>query len=155
MLAIGTCFQAVATWFWSLNLAGKLAHVDLDAAVTGRNFPADLAIAADAQDLISYLLKGGAKPRIAPDFQCLAQNVKQQMPADLEDRIGPFHQSICMPDRRNRSRRHTAFVDSFRRQNFRRGGGRQYHGFDDDGANAVHAPCPVLGAILPFTLLTC
>lgn len=60
-LAIGCRFAEVGTGSWSFTPPGELLHVDADPAVPGRNFPAALAIRADAARFVERLL-----PRLPP-----------------------------------------------------------------------------------------
>lgn len=95
ILAIGTRFQAVATWFWSLDMHGKLAHIDIDPAVIGRNFPVEIALAADAEEALNELIQRLNPPSISADYLALARDVKARMRSDLEQRIGAFHREVC------------------------------------------------------------
>ena len=56
-LAIGCRFAEVGTGSYGLQPPGKLVHVDIDPFVLGRNFPAELKIAADAKPFVSALLQ--------------------------------------------------------------------------------------------------
>jgi acetolactate synthase-1/2/3 large subunit len=55
-LAIGCRFSEVGTGSYGLELPGKLVHVDIDPSVLGKNYRADLPIAADAAPFIAALL---------------------------------------------------------------------------------------------------
>lgn len=106
VLAIGTRFQAVATWFWSIDLSGKLCQIDVDPAMIGRNFPVLAGVVGDAGKAITALLDKA--PQRAPDetFLALARTVRDAMAADHEKRIGPVHAGFCdaidrhLPDER-------------------------------------------------------
>jgi len=65
-LAIGCRFSEVGTGSYGLQPPGKLIHVDIDPSVLGRNYPPDLAIAADAAAFLAKLLPL-LKPRAAND----------------------------------------------------------------------------------------
>lgn len=54
-LAIGCRFAEVATGSYGLTPPGKLIHVDIDPSVPGRNYAADLAVAADAAGFVEAL----------------------------------------------------------------------------------------------------
>jgi acetolactate synthase-1/2/3 large subunit len=56
-LAIGCRFAEVATGSYGLVPPRPLIHVDIDAAVFGRNYKPDLAIQADAAPLVAALLQ--------------------------------------------------------------------------------------------------
>ena len=49
-LAIGCRFGEVATGSYGITIPGPLAHLDIEAAVIGRNFPAAVGIVGDAAD---------------------------------------------------------------------------------------------------------
>lgn len=55
-LAIGCRFGEVATGSYGMTPLRPVVHVDIDAAVPGRNVPADLAVAADAAAFVAALL---------------------------------------------------------------------------------------------------
>jgi acetolactate synthase-1/2/3 large subunit len=60
-LAIGCRFAEVGTGSYGLDPPRPLLHVDIDPAVLGRNYTADLAVCADAGKLVAALL-----PQLAP-----------------------------------------------------------------------------------------
>ncbi|HEU5320633.1 MAG TPA: thiamine pyrophosphate-binding protein, partial [Methylomirabilota bacterium] len=60
-LAIGCRFGEVATASYGLTPPAPLVHVDIEPTVLGRNFEAEVAIAADAAAFLDALL-----PRLAP-----------------------------------------------------------------------------------------
>jgi len=63
-LAIGCRFSEVGTGSYGLEPPRPLIHVDIDATVPGRNYATDLAIAADAAELVRALLpRLGARER--------------------------------------------------------------------------------------------
>lgn len=55
-LAIGCRFSEVGTGSYGMQPPGKLIHVDNDAAVLGKNYPADLPVVADAASFVAALL---------------------------------------------------------------------------------------------------
>ncbi|MDE3246046.1 MAG: thiamine pyrophosphate-binding protein, partial [Acidobacteriota bacterium] len=55
-LAIGCRFGEVATGSYGLNPPAPLIHVDIDAGVPGRNFPADIAVVCDGAEFVRALL---------------------------------------------------------------------------------------------------
>lgn len=65
MLAIGCKFGEVATGSYGMKPRRPLIHVDIDPAVPGRNYPADLAIHADAAEFVRQLLARLAEKRPA------------------------------------------------------------------------------------------
>lgn len=56
-LAVGCRFGEVGTGSYGLTPPGKLIHVDIDPDALGRNYPADVAIAADARMVLEALLE--------------------------------------------------------------------------------------------------
>ncbi|HSG07771.1 MAG TPA: thiamine pyrophosphate-binding protein [Longimicrobiales bacterium] len=64
-LAIGCRFSEVGTASYGLEPPGPLVHVDIDADALGRNYPAEVAVVADARAFVRGLLeemKGGGRP---------------------------------------------------------------------------------------------
>jgi acetolactate synthase-1/2/3 large subunit len=55
-LAVGCRFSEVGTGSYGIDPPGPLIHVDIDASVLGRNFGAEVAIAADAGEFVRALL---------------------------------------------------------------------------------------------------
>jgi acetolactate synthase-1/2/3 large subunit len=55
-LAIGCRFSEVGTGSYGMQLPGKLIHVDIDPAVLGKNYPADLPVVSDAASFVASLL---------------------------------------------------------------------------------------------------
>jgi acetolactate synthase-1/2/3 large subunit len=55
ILAIGCRFGEVGTAGYGITLPGPLCHVDINPDVLGRNFPAEIAIAADAPGFVRAL----------------------------------------------------------------------------------------------------
>ncbi|MDH5590872.1 MAG: thiamine pyrophosphate-binding protein [Gemmatimonadota bacterium] len=55
-LAVGCRFAEVGTGSYGLSPRGRLLHVDVDPDVLGRNFPAEVAVAADARAFLRALL---------------------------------------------------------------------------------------------------
>lgn len=60
-LVIGARFGEVATGSYGVNPPHPLIHVDIDGGVIGKNFKAELAVAADAQEFVNAIT-----PRITP-----------------------------------------------------------------------------------------
>jgi len=56
MLAVGCRFSEVGTGSWGFTPPAALVHVDVDASVLGRNFPAAVALEADAGVALAGLL---------------------------------------------------------------------------------------------------
>ena len=107
VLAIGTRFQAVSTWFWSLPMPPRLIHIDADATILQRNYPAEVGILGDAKLSVAALgdrLDGGP---VDPEYRALAIRVRADLDAETKRRIGDDHARICdaidrlAPDDRN------------------------------------------------------
>jgi acetolactate synthase I/II/III large subunit len=71
-IAIGCRFGEVATGSYGAPPPGRLIHVDIDPAVPGRNYPAEVAITSDAASFVRALLP---------------QLPKRERDADLRDAI--------------------------------------------------------------------
>lgn len=55
LLAVGCRFGEVATGSYGMDPPARLIHVDVDPEVLGRNFPTELAVAADAGEFLAAL----------------------------------------------------------------------------------------------------
>ena len=56
-LAVGCRFGEVATGSYGAPPPGRLIHIDIDAEVPGRNYPAEITIVADAQRALAGILE--------------------------------------------------------------------------------------------------
>ena len=54
-LAIGCRFSEVGTGSYGAQPPGRLIHVDADASVLGKNYPADLPVVSDAATFVASL----------------------------------------------------------------------------------------------------
>jgi acetolactate synthase-1/2/3 large subunit len=79
VLAVGCRFGEVATGSYGMEMPGPLVHVDIDAAVLGRNYPAAAAVHADCAAAVETLLA-----RLRP---------RQEDPA-LRRRIAEGHRQV-------------------------------------------------------------
>lgn len=57
LLAIGTRFSQVGTGSYSMEVPENLIHIDIDPGVFSKNYPAKIAIAADARHALKALLR--------------------------------------------------------------------------------------------------
>lgn len=89
VLAIGCRFAEVATGSYGFELPENLIHVDLDPAVPGANYPARLAVVADAGRFLQALLP--LVERREPDPR-------------LEVQIAEGHRRVRAQERKRRSR---------------------------------------------------
>jgi acetolactate synthase-1/2/3 large subunit len=92
-LAIGCRFGEVATGSYGVSPRRPLIHVDIDPAVPGRNYPADLAITADAAAFVSALLpRLASRTAVAPLHRHLEEGrteATREMSVPSEDRVAP------------------------------------------------------------------
>lgn len=75
VLALGCRFSEVGTGGYGLSLPGPLVHVDINPEVPGRNFPAAVAIAADAAGFVRALL--ARLPDRQPDRPALVTEIRE------------------------------------------------------------------------------
>lgn len=95
VLAIGTRFQAVSTWFWSIPMPARLIHIDVDPTMMGRNYPPEVAMVGDAKLAVGWLAQHMDAIAVDPDYLKLAESVRGQLTAEVERRIGADHTLIC------------------------------------------------------------
>jgi acetolactate synthase I/II/III large subunit len=90
-LAIGCRFGEVATGSYGAPPPGKLIHIDIDAEVPGRNYPAEVAIVSDAALVIDRLLplvaqrprNAGLREAIASGRAAAAQEIESASTAGV------------------------------------------------------------------------
>ena len=70
-LAVGCRFGEVATGSYGMAPHGPLVHVDVDSGVLNRNYPAEVAIEADAESFLEAILGrlGGEKRAADPELR--------------------------------------------------------------------------------------
>ncbi len=95
VLAIGTRFQAVATWFWSIPMPPRLIHIDADVTMIGRNYPAEIGIVGDAKLAAAGLAQRLDASAVDADYIALAAQVRGELAEETERRIGADHRQIC------------------------------------------------------------
>lgn len=92
-LAIGCRFGEVATGTYGAPPPGKLIHIDIDPAVPGRNYPAEVAITGDAASVVAGLLE--QLPARNPDADLRAAiargraEARREIEAPADDGISP------------------------------------------------------------------
>lgn len=90
ILAIGCRFGEVATGSYGIELPGPLLHVDINPEVLGRNYPAELAVAADARAFLQGVLdRLPATAGPAPDPALAAGHAAQQAPPAPGAKVTP------------------------------------------------------------------
>jgi acetolactate synthase-1/2/3 large subunit len=114
ILAIGCRFSEVGTAGYGVTLPGPLLHVDINPEVLGRNFPAHLAIAADATAFVRGVLErlGTATTPLDPALTArIAEGhaaVRARWQADpSRDRVTPYRLFTALQHRLGRD---TVFV---------------------------------------------
>lgn len=102
LLAVGTRFQNYATRVWRLDLPHELIHVDIDPTVIGLNYPATLAIVADAAAACEAILAALDGAALSADSGFVDRARKHKSAADdqLTEEIGADHAAICAAIRR-------------------------------------------------------
>lgn len=94
LLAIGTRFQGGATRNWALRLSMPIVHVDVDPSVVGRNYPATVAMIADARLALEALRERLDAPANEAEFTASAIAARDALRARLREEIGPDHAAI-------------------------------------------------------------
>lgn len=95
ILAVGTRFQGAATRNWTVQLPGRLIHLDADPAVIGRNYVPEVALVGDAGPGLAALLQSaGDAAHGESDFLSRACAVRDQVRANIRQQIGPDYASI-------------------------------------------------------------
>jgi acetolactate synthase-1/2/3 large subunit len=84
-LAVGCRFGEVGTGSYGFTPPGPLLHVDINPEVFGRNFPAELAIAADAKAFLSALLAELSQPSSRPAVQPSDSSLRERIAAGHAD----------------------------------------------------------------------
>ncbi len=76
LLAVGVRFAELATGSYGMPVPERLVHVDINAEVFGKNYPASVAIEADAAAALEALLEALRQRRPAPaDASALRQRI--------------------------------------------------------------------------------
>ncbi len=101
VIAVGTRFQGGSTANWGLELNGKLLHIDIDPAVLSRNYPADVAIVADAGAALHSIAAGLNAEAGDASFLSDAQRRRGDAHAAIRKQMGPDHQRIMDTIRAN------------------------------------------------------
>lgn len=94
VLAVGTRFQGGSTQNWALPINGTLVHLDADPAVINRNYPADVAVVADARLGLAGLLRKVSSDGNDASYTERAQAARDEARAEMRAQIGPDYESI-------------------------------------------------------------
>jgi acetolactate synthase-1/2/3 large subunit len=100
VLAIGTRFQMYPTGFWQVRLPG-LIHVDADASVIGRSYPADVAIVGDAALVLEELNARVTHTQADTTWASRASEAGRVARTDAMESLGPDHRAIVNVIRRH------------------------------------------------------
>jgi len=100
LLAVGTRFQNYATRVWVLELPDQLIHLDADAGVIGRNYPASLGIVGDAKLGLAGLVERLGESSVDDGFVDRARKIRDADNESLLEDIGPDHAQIMSIMRR-------------------------------------------------------
>lgn len=90
LLAVGTRFAEIPTGSFGCAVPEALVHVDIDPAVLGRNYPAKVAIAADARLALPRLAEKLRARR--PDRAARRTAVEAQLAADRHDYVAAWRE---------------------------------------------------------------
>ncbi|WP_404399361.1 thiamine pyrophosphate-binding protein [Idiomarina seosinensis] len=99
LLAIGTRFSEIPTGSFSAEVPDNLIHVDIDDSVFNQNYPAKVAIPADALEFTDALLEQMADSAARSPDQTLVKGIKKRkadyqqswLDHDSGDRVNPAH----------------------------------------------------------------
>ena len=91
VLAAGARFQANTTRNWELPLPTQLIHLDADAAMIGRNYPAEIAIVADAKVGLGRIGELVKDPSTDPGWLSEARAARVKNLEELRTQMGPGH----------------------------------------------------------------
>lgn len=85
MLAVGTRFAEICTGSYGAVPPAKLVHIDINPAVPDRNYPAAVAIPADARHAVPALAKRLREQAPARDWSALATKIAEDKQAWLQE----------------------------------------------------------------------
>lgn len=94
IIAVGTRFQAYMTRNWSMELPGKLVHLDVDPGVIGLNYPVENAVLGDARLALRGLLDRLHEAVEDGTYLQRCQVARAKVRSQLRHQIGPDHCDI-------------------------------------------------------------
>ena len=91
LVAVGTRFQGPNTENWKMALPARLVHVDVDASVPGRSYPATPPVIGDAKATLRAMLQalGDGAPNAARDWAAEVAAARTGARTRLRDTLGP------------------------------------------------------------------
>ncbi len=93
VIAVGTRFQGGATGNFSLEMPGKLVHIDADPHMVGLNYVADAPVVGDAHQCLSALSDFNFEQG-DPEFRAAVQSAAGDARRAVRDRMGPDFEAI-------------------------------------------------------------
>jgi acetolactate synthase I/II/III large subunit len=99
LLAVGTRFGEIPTGSFGIRVPGNLIHIDIDARVIGRNYPAKVGIEGDARTVLSRLIErlraAGVsntprRDKVAAHIAADKRAYRQEWAAHLTERVNPL-----------------------------------------------------------------
>jgi acetolactate synthase-1/2/3 large subunit len=87
LLAVGTRFQGAHTQNWTLKLPDNLIHIDIDRTNIGRNYPARLAVVADARAALSAVLDAFEGAAADADYTAEVSRVRGETRAKARSQV--------------------------------------------------------------------
>ncbi len=94
VLAVGTRFAAADTKQWTLDIPGKLVHVDADPGVIGRNYAPAVGVIGDAKLVLDGLLERLEETRTDETFAQRALQARDHTRAQNRKLIGSDYETI-------------------------------------------------------------
>lgn len=94
VLAVGTRFQMYPTDSWRVRLSAQLIHIDVDASVIGRSYPAAVALVSDAKAALAGLDTRVQDTKASPEWSAEARNAAASTRSAAFEAIGPDHAAI-------------------------------------------------------------
>jgi acetolactate synthase-1/2/3 large subunit len=85
MLAVGTRFAEICTGSYGAIPPEKLVHIDINPGALGRNYPAEVAIHADARDAVPALAEVLLESGQARDYSGLSESIAADKAAWMDE----------------------------------------------------------------------
>ncbi|MFL6216191.1 MAG: thiamine pyrophosphate-binding protein [Blastocatellia bacterium] len=78
LIAVGVRFAELATGSYGMTIPEKLIHIDINPQVFNKNYPASVAIEADATQALSHLVAAVKETNATRDGALLKENIKRE-----------------------------------------------------------------------------